>query len=69
MVSPGMRVIKNKNKPNALRIGLQANSLFLFFFEILRRTVFTCSCVCSYAIFFYVCELTSYVFSSFFRLA
>ncbi len=33
MVSPGMRVIKNKNKPNALRIGLQANSLFLFFFS------------------------------------
>lgn len=32
MVSPGMRVIKNKNKPNAIRIGLQANSLFLFFF-------------------------------------
>ena len=31
MVSPGMRVIKNKNKPNAIRIGLQANSLFLFF--------------------------------------
>lgn len=68
MVSPGMRVIKNKNKPNALRIGLQANSLFLFFRYIAENS-FTCSCVCSYAIFFYVCELTSYVFSSFFRLA
>lgn len=40
MVSPGMRVIKNKNKPNALRIGLQANSLFLFFFRDIAENSF-----------------------------
>ena len=45
MVSPGMRVIKNKNKPNALRIGLQANSLFLFFCYIAENSFYLLLCL------------------------
>lgn len=45
MVSPGMRVIKNKNKPNATRIGLQANSLFLFFRYIAENSFYLLLCL------------------------
>ena len=45
MVSPGMRVIKNKNKPNAIRIGLQANSLFLFFRDIAENSFYLLLCL------------------------